>query len=87
MKAVLLSWNGLIFSRELREVIIISSSKFGIFSYLGTIGDHIPENYRLLEFLTNKSDLTKEILPAPDINKPVNVEVRIKLRQIADVVS
>ncbi|XP_028397345.1 neuronal acetylcholine receptor subunit alpha-5-like [Dendronephthya gigantea] len=52
----------------------------------GTIaGDHIAERHRLLEFLTNNSDIKKEILPAPVINKPVNVEVRIKLRQIADV--
>ena len=35
----------------------------------------------------NNSDTKKQILPAPDINKPVNVEIGVKLRQIANVVS
>lgn len=40
-----------------------------------------------MELLTNKSDIKRQILPAADINKPVNVEMKIKLRQIANVVS
>ena len=61
--------------------------KIQCFFCLETIENHIAKKHRLLEFLTNSSEIKKEILPAPDINIPVNVEVKIKLRQIADVVS
>ena len=40
-----------------------------------------------MEYLTNNSEIVKEILPARDNNTPVDVKIKIKLRQITDVVS
>ncbi len=40
-----------------------------------------------MEYLTNNLKIVKEILPARDINTPVDVKIKIKLRQITDVVS
>ena len=40
-----------------------------------------------MKYLTNNSELVKEILPAQNINTPVDVNVKIYLRQITKVVS
>jgi hypothetical protein len=54
---------------------------------LGTTRDYFDAKRRLVEYLTNDSEIVKEILPAPDFNTPMQVRVRITLHQIADVVS
>ncbi|XP_028416049.1 neuronal acetylcholine receptor subunit alpha-5-like [Dendronephthya gigantea] len=50
-----------------------------------TVGNHFEEHQRLLELLMNNSNVNRQILPASHINKPVNVEMGIKLRQIANL--
>ncbi|XP_028413861.1 neuronal acetylcholine receptor subunit alpha-5-like [Dendronephthya gigantea] len=50
-----------------------------------TVGNHFEEHQRLLELLMNNSNVNRQILPASHNNKPVNVEMGIKLRQIANV--
>jgi hypothetical protein len=60
-----------------------------IFSFVlgNTTRDYFNAKLRLVEYLTNNSERVKEILPARDNNTPVDVKIKIKLRQITDVVS
>ena len=59
---------------------------FAVFSLVsGTTKDYFDAKFRLMKYLTNNSELMKEILPAQDINTPVNVNVKIYLRQITNV--
>ena len=55
--------------------------------FLGTNRTYFDAKTRLVKYLTNNSELMKEILPAHDINTPVDVNVKIYLRQITIVVS
>ncbi|CAB3999799.1 neuronal acetylcholine receptor subunit alpha-10, partial [Paramuricea clavata] len=62
----------------------ISSTNSSLVS--GTTRDYFNAKRRLVEYLTNDSEIVKEIIPAPDFNTPMQVKVRITLHQIADVV-
>lgn len=54
---------------------------------LGTTGDYFDTKRRLMRYLTNDSEIVREIRPARDNNTSVNIKVRIHLREIANVVS
>ena len=55
--------------------------------FLETNRTYFDAKTRLVKYLTNNSELMKEILPAQDINTSVDVNVKIYLRQITNVVS
>ena len=55
--------------------------------FLGTNRTYFDAKTRLVKYLTNDSKLMKEILPAQNVTTPVDVKVKIYLRQITNVVS